>query len=89
MAAGARQTAHGAGDRHRRLRHRRDDGAAAAGDLRTARCPQEDRGKIFSWSNRMVGYDERDPDDDDGMVASGPGGPGFAGRCHARRRLAE
>ena len=21
--------------------------------------PQEDRGKIFSWSNRMIGYDER------------------------------
>jgi cholest-4-en-3-one 26-monooxygenase len=32
--------------------------------------PQEDRGKIFSWSNRMVGYDERSPDDDDGMVAA-------------------
>jgi cholest-4-en-3-one 26-monooxygenase len=33
--------------------------------------PQEDRGKIFSWSNRMVGYDERTLDDeDDGMVAA-------------------
>ena len=32
--------------------------------------PQEDRGKIFSWSNRMVGYDERPADDDDGMVAA-------------------
>jgi cholest-4-en-3-one 26-monooxygenase len=32
--------------------------------------PQEDRGKIFSWSNRMVGYDERSPDDDDGMIAA-------------------
>jgi cholest-4-en-3-one 26-monooxygenase len=33
--------------------------------------PQEDRGKIFSWSNRMVGYDERTGDDaDDGMVAA-------------------
>jgi cholest-4-en-3-one 26-monooxygenase len=32
--------------------------------------PQQDRGKIFSWSNRMVGYDERSPDDDDGMVAA-------------------
>jgi cholest-4-en-3-one 26-monooxygenase len=32
--------------------------------------PQEDRGKIFSWSNRMVGYDERSRDDDDGMVAA-------------------
>jgi cholest-4-en-3-one 26-monooxygenase len=31
--------------------------------------PQEDRGKIFSWSNRMIGYDER-PADDDGMVAA-------------------
>ena len=34
--------------------------------------PQEDRGKIFSWSNRMIGYDERTPgeDDDDGMIAA-------------------
>jgi cholest-4-en-3-one 26-monooxygenase len=32
--------------------------------------PQDDRGKIFSWSNRMVGYDERGPDDDDGMIAA-------------------
>jgi cholest-4-en-3-one 26-monooxygenase len=32
--------------------------------------PQEDRGKIFSWSNRMIGYDERPADDDDGMVAA-------------------
>jgi cholest-4-en-3-one 26-monooxygenase len=31
--------------------------------------PQQDRGKIFSWSNRMVGYDERGPDDD-GMIAA-------------------
>jgi cholest-4-en-3-one 26-monooxygenase len=36
--------------------------------------PQEDRGKIFSWSNRMIGYDERAPggpeDDDEGMIAA-------------------
>jgi cholest-4-en-3-one 26-monooxygenase len=35
--------------------------------------PQEDRGKIFSWSNRMVGYDERALDaeaQDDGMIAA-------------------
>jgi cholest-4-en-3-one 26-monooxygenase len=35
--------------------------------------PQEDRGKIFSWSNRMVGYDERALDaagEDDGMIAA-------------------
>ena len=33
--------------------------------------PQEDRGKIFSWSNRMMGYDERRPDEeDDGIVAA-------------------
>ncbi len=33
--------------------------------------PQEDRGKIFSWSNRMIGYDERTLDEeDDGMVAA-------------------
>ena len=28
--------------------------------------PQEDRGKIFAWSNRMIGDDERVADDDDG-----------------------
>jgi cholest-4-en-3-one 26-monooxygenase len=32
--------------------------------------PQEDRGQIFAWSNRMMGYDERSADDDDGMVAA-------------------
>jgi cholest-4-en-3-one 26-monooxygenase len=32
--------------------------------------PQDDRGKIFAWSNRMMGYDERSADDDDGMVAA-------------------
>ena len=33
--------------------------------------PQEDRGKIFAWSNRMIGYDERtDDDENDGMVAA-------------------
>ncbi len=33
--------------------------------------PQEDRGKVFSWSNRMIGYDERSlEDDDDGMIAA-------------------
>jgi cholest-4-en-3-one 26-monooxygenase len=34
--------------------------------------PQEDRGKIFSWSNRMIGYDERTPgeDGDEGMIAA-------------------
>jgi cholest-4-en-3-one 26-monooxygenase len=33
--------------------------------------PQEDRGKIFAWSNRMMGYDERRPgEEDDGMVAA-------------------
>ncbi len=33
--------------------------------------PQEDRGKIFSWSNRMIGYDERtSADEDDGMIAA-------------------
>jgi cholest-4-en-3-one 26-monooxygenase len=33
--------------------------------------PQEDRGKIFSWSNRMMGYDERSSDEDnDGMIAA-------------------
>jgi cholest-4-en-3-one 26-monooxygenase len=34
--------------------------------------PQEDRGKIFSWSNRMMGYDERAiGDEDDGIMAAG------------------
>lgn len=32
--------------------------------------PQEDRGKIFDWSNRMVSYDDPDYDPDDGQVAS-------------------
>jgi cholest-4-en-3-one 26-monooxygenase len=33
--------------------------------------PQEDRGKIFSWSNRMIGYDDRPPgEEDDGMLAA-------------------
>ena len=32
--------------------------------------PQEDRGKIFSWSNRMIGHDERTSADDDGMIAA-------------------
>jgi cholest-4-en-3-one 26-monooxygenase len=33
--------------------------------------PQEDRGKIFSWSNRMIGYDERGPgEEEDGMMAA-------------------
>jgi len=33
--------------------------------------PQEDRGKIFSWSNRMIGYDDRKLDEeDDGMIAA-------------------
>jgi cholest-4-en-3-one 26-monooxygenase len=36
--------------------------------------PQEDRGKVFAWSNRMIGYDERTPGDpegdDDGMIAA-------------------
>ena len=33
--------------------------------------PPEDRGKIFSWSNRMIGYEERSPgEDDDGMIAA-------------------
>jgi cholest-4-en-3-one 26-monooxygenase len=31
--------------------------------------PQEDRGKIFSWSNRMMSYDERSADEADVMVA--------------------
>ena len=33
--------------------------------------PQEDRDRIFSWSNRMMGFDEARPDDvDDQMVAA-------------------
>jgi cholest-4-en-3-one 26-monooxygenase len=33
--------------------------------------PQEDRGKIFSWSNRMIGYDDRKLDEEnDGMIAA-------------------
>jgi cholest-4-en-3-one 26-monooxygenase len=33
--------------------------------------PQEDRGKIFAWSNRMMGYDQRSLDEvDDGIVAA-------------------
>ncbi len=32
--------------------------------------PQEDRGKIFEWSNRMVSYDDPDFDPDDGATAS-------------------
>ena len=32
--------------------------------------PQEDRGKIFSWSNRMMGYDDKAGQDDDGMMAA-------------------
>jgi cholest-4-en-3-one 26-monooxygenase len=32
--------------------------------------PQEDRGKIFDWSNRMVSYDDPDYDPDDGQTAS-------------------
>ncbi|HJQ42557.1 MAG TPA: cytochrome P450 [Jatrophihabitantaceae bacterium] len=32
--------------------------------------PQEDRLKIFDWSNRMVSYDDPDYDPDDGQVAS-------------------
>ena len=32
--------------------------------------PQEDRGKIFDWSNRMVSYDDPDYDPSDGEVAS-------------------
>ncbi len=31
--------------------------------------PQEDRGKIFDWSNRMVGYDDPDVTDEPLMVA--------------------
>jgi cholest-4-en-3-one 26-monooxygenase len=33
--------------------------------------PQEDRGKIFSWSNRMIGYDDQPPDEqNDGEMAA-------------------
>ncbi|HET8582269.1 MAG TPA: cytochrome P450 [Jatrophihabitans sp.] len=32
--------------------------------------PQEDRGKIFEWSNRMVSYDDPDSDPEDGQLAS-------------------
>jgi cholest-4-en-3-one 26-monooxygenase len=35
--------------------------------------PQEDRGKIFSWSNRMIGYDDQDPNspgENDGEMAA-------------------
>jgi cholest-4-en-3-one 26-monooxygenase len=36
--------------------------------------PQADRGKIFSWSNRMIGYDDQDPDtageENDGELAA-------------------
>jgi cholest-4-en-3-one 26-monooxygenase len=33
--------------------------------------PQEDRGKIFSWSNKMVSYDDRDPGaQDEGQIAA-------------------
>src|SRR5262249_28093430 len=32
--------------------------------------PQEDRGKLFDWSNRMVSYDDPDYDPDDGTTAS-------------------
>jgi cholest-4-en-3-one 26-monooxygenase len=34
--------------------------------------PQQDRSKIFEWSNRMISYDDRSPDDDedDGLVAA-------------------
>jgi cholest-4-en-3-one 26-monooxygenase len=32
--------------------------------------PQEDRHKIFDWSNRMVSYDDPDYDPDDGQTAS-------------------
>ncbi len=31
--------------------------------------PQEDRGKIFDWSNRMVSYDDPDYDPEDGNTA--------------------
>jgi cholest-4-en-3-one 26-monooxygenase len=33
--------------------------------------PQEDRGKIFSWSNRMIGYDDQAPgEENDGEMAA-------------------
>ncbi len=32
--------------------------------------PQQDRGKIFSWSNRMMGYDDRARGDDDDVAAA-------------------
>src|SRR6516162_2751927 len=33
--------------------------------------PQEDRGKIFSWSNRMIGYDDQAPgQENDGEMAA-------------------
>jgi cholest-4-en-3-one 26-monooxygenase len=32
--------------------------------------PQEDRGKLFEWSNKMVSYDDPDFDPSDGEVAS-------------------
>jgi cholest-4-en-3-one 26-monooxygenase len=32
--------------------------------------PQEDRGKLFDWSNQMVSYDDPDFNPDDGQVAS-------------------
>ena len=33
--------------------------------------PQEDRGKIFSWSNRMIGYDDQEPgEENDGEMAA-------------------
>jgi cholest-4-en-3-one 26-monooxygenase len=33
--------------------------------------PQEDRGKIFSWSNRMIGYDDQPPgEESDGEMAA-------------------
>jgi cholest-4-en-3-one 26-monooxygenase len=32
--------------------------------------PQEDRGKLFDWSNKMVSYDDPDFDPEDGQVAS-------------------
>ena len=33
--------------------------------------PQEDRNKIFSWSNRMIGYDDRPPgEENDGEMAA-------------------
>ncbi len=32
--------------------------------------PQDDRGKIFDWSNQMVSYDDPDFDPEDGQIAS-------------------